>query len=103
MNHKLTHLNLGIDIYRVIVECPDEFQFLQTESSFMLITHEEAIQKSFPKPLENYIDKMKNHKIFFLFDFIHISYVKKIAKNYCFDKKNIYICINFYDEDTEKY
>ena len=59
VNHKLTHLNLGIDIYRVIVECPDEFQFFADREQFVPITHEEAIQKSFPKPLENYIDKMK--------------------------------------------
>lgn len=59
MNHKLTHLNLGIDIYRVIVECPDEFQFFADREQFVLITHEEAIQKSFPKPLENYVNKIK--------------------------------------------
>lgn len=59
VNHKLTHLNLVIDIYRVIVECPDEFQFFADREQFVLITHEEAIQKSFPKPLENYVNKIK--------------------------------------------
>ena len=53
--HKLTHKNLTIQIKHVVLESKDIFTEFATENGFISINEEESHQKSFPKPLENYL------------------------------------------------
>lgn len=53
--HKLTHKNLTILISHVKLESQEVFEDFAKEHSFTIVTEEEAHQKSFPKPLENYL------------------------------------------------
>ncbi|QDP84481.1 A/G-specific adenine glycosylase [Chryseobacterium sp. SNU WT5] len=53
--HKLTHKNLSIQINHVVLESKEIFTEFSTENNFMISNEEEAHQKSFPKPLENYL------------------------------------------------
>lgn len=55
INHKLTHKNLSITIYKVELNSKKDLELYASENSFMIINKEESHQKSFPKPLENYI------------------------------------------------
>ena len=55
INHKLTHKNLSITIYKVELNSKKDLELYASENGFMIINKEESHQKSFPKPLENYI------------------------------------------------
>ena len=53
--HKLTHKNLTVNIYRVILHKEEIFKNFALENRFIITDLEESHQKSFPKPLENYL------------------------------------------------
>lgn len=53
--HKLTHKNLSISFSHVKLESEKIFQDFAKKHSFIVVSEEEAHQKSFPKPLENYL------------------------------------------------
>lgn len=55
--HKLTHRNLSIDIYYAEVSSMQELENFAKEYSFEIMDRVEAEQKSFPKPLQDYIEK----------------------------------------------
>lgn len=57
MKHKLTHRNLTIDIYYIDWEDFSEFETFAKNNNFLIISKNEAEQKSFPKPLQDYIEK----------------------------------------------
>lgn len=56
--HKLTHKNLTIHIYKV--EMPDfkNFEKFAKIENFIITSLGDSHQKSFPKPLENYLSKL---------------------------------------------
>lgn len=54
--HKLTHKKLSITIHRIILEDRKCLELFANENSYSIIHKNEAEQKSFPKPLQNYID-----------------------------------------------
>ena len=58
--HKLTHKNLTVNIYRVILHKEEIFKKFAEENGFVIIDLEESHQKSFPKPLENYLKWIEN-------------------------------------------
>lgn len=59
--HKLTHKNLSIVINHIVVESREMMEIFAGENGFMIVNEEEAHQKSFPKPLENYLaDRFKS-------------------------------------------
>ncbi len=53
--HKLTHKNLTVQIYKVVLNSEEIFINFALENGFTAIDLEESHQKSFPKPLENYL------------------------------------------------
>ena len=53
--HKLTHKNLTVNIYKVILHKEEIFKNFAEENGFIITDLEESHQKSFPKPLENYM------------------------------------------------
>ena len=53
--HKLTHKNLTVNIYKVILHKEEIFKNFALENGFIITDLEESHQKSFPKPLENYL------------------------------------------------
>ena len=55
INHKLTHKNLSITIYKVEMSSKKDLELYASENGYMIINKEESHQKSFPKPLENYL------------------------------------------------
>lgn len=57
LKHKLTHRNLTIDIYYIDWENFSEFEDFAKNNNFLIIHKNEAEQKSFPKPLQDYIEK----------------------------------------------
>ena len=57
IHHKLTHKNLEIVISEVSLNNKKDFQKFSEENQFLIITYEESHQKSFPKPLENFLKK----------------------------------------------
>ena len=57
IHHKLTHKNLEIVISEVSLKNKKDFQKFSEENQFLIITYEESHQKSFPKPLENFLKK----------------------------------------------
>lgn len=61
--HKLTHKNLTIHIHKVTLKSKKAFDKFAAENEFTPITFEDSHQKSFPKPLENYLNS--NFKIEF--------------------------------------
>lgn len=60
--HKLTHKNLTIHINKVALPSKKIFKNFATEENFIAITFEDSHQKSFPKPLENYLASVFNKK-----------------------------------------
>lgn len=56
INHKLTHLNLTINIEKVSLDSRKIFEGFAEEKGFQITNFEGFHKKSFPKPLENYID-----------------------------------------------
>ncbi|WP_263602551.1 A/G-specific adenine glycosylase [Chryseobacterium sp. PET-29] len=55
VHHKLTHKNLSIEIYNVEVDSEEAWNNFIAENDYMISDYESSHQKSFPKPLENYI------------------------------------------------
>lgn len=55
INHKLTHKNLTIDITNVIVESQLEFDDFVKQNNYIVLSLDSSQEKSFPKPLETYI------------------------------------------------
>ncbi|WP_417430321.1 A/G-specific adenine glycosylase [Halpernia sp.] len=64
ISHKLTHKNLKITINDV--QCPDLkiFKKYAKETNFEISDFEESKQKSFPKPLQSYLEKMEKKEDF---------------------------------------
>lgn len=55
VNHKLTHKNLSIEIFNVEVDSETVWENFIAENQYLIINVEASHDKSFPKPLENYI------------------------------------------------
>ncbi|UMQ41781.1 A/G-specific adenine glycosylase [Chryseobacterium sp. Y16C] len=55
VNHKLTHKNLSIEIFNVEVDSEEVWKNFTAENDFIVTDVEGAHERSFPKPLENYI------------------------------------------------
>lgn len=56
--HKLTHKNLKIHLYKVILPNHSLLKNFAKKEGFSITTREESHQKSFPKPLENYLAQL---------------------------------------------
>jgi A/G-specific adenine glycosylase len=57
IHHKLTHKNLEINIVKILVSSKKCLENFAQEHYFMVTDYEKSHQKSFPKPLENYLKK----------------------------------------------
>lgn len=57
VHHKLTHKNLKISISKVILLDKMSFEKYAQKHQFQITDYESSHQKSFPKPLENYLKK----------------------------------------------
>lgn len=55
INHKLTHKNLGIEIFNVEVDSEKVWEDFIAENNYIITDAEGSHERSFPKPLENYI------------------------------------------------
>lgn len=55
VNHKLTHKNLNIEIFNVEVDSEEVWENFTAENDFIVTDVEGSHERSFPKPLENYI------------------------------------------------
>ncbi len=55
IHHKLTHKNLEIEIFDVEVTSPSVWKTLTSSNQYIISDFENFHEKSFPKPLENYI------------------------------------------------
>ena len=58
--HKLTHKNLTVDIYKVILDSERIFKKYAEENGFAITNLGDSHRKSFPKPLENYLKWIEN-------------------------------------------
>jgi A/G-specific adenine glycosylase len=56
VNHKLTHKNLSIEIFNVEVDSEIVWKDFIAKNDLIVINVEGSHEKSFPKPLENYIE-----------------------------------------------
>ena len=61
INHKLTHKNLTIEISNVEVASEPAWNNFIAQNQYLITDFEASHEKSFPKPLENYIQN-KNQK-----------------------------------------
>lgn len=55
VQHKLTHKNLSIEIFNVEVDSEDVWKTFIDKNDYIITNVENSHEKSFPKPLENYI------------------------------------------------
>lgn len=55
INHKLTHKNLSIEIFNVEVDSEQIWKNFTIENDYLITDVESSHERSFPKPLENYI------------------------------------------------
>lgn len=55
INHKLTHKNLSIEIFNVEVDSEKVWEDFIAENNYIITDAEGSHERSFPKPLENYI------------------------------------------------
>ncbi|MGI9650759.1 A/G-specific adenine glycosylase [Chryseobacterium sp. RLHN22] len=55
INHKLTHKNLSIEIFNVEVDSEKVWEDFIAENNYIITDVEGSHERSFPKPLENYI------------------------------------------------
>lgn len=63
IEHQLTHLKLQIDIQKVILLNVEMFEKFSQTQEFMIVSGDVLNEKSFPKPLENFILKcLKENK-----------------------------------------
>src|SRR5690606_8825444 len=53
--HKLSHRNLSIDFVDVFPENRKEFEELALTGGYQIVSLQDSLLYSFPKPLENYI------------------------------------------------
>lgn len=58
VKHKLTHKNLTITIYNIQIETVKDYSAIAKRLQMQSISREESHLKSFPKPLENFIDAL---------------------------------------------
>lgn len=65
VNHKLTHKNLSIEIFNVEVESEEAWNNFMSNNQFIITDFEGSHERSFPKPLENYIESY--HKAYGMF------------------------------------
>lgn len=56
--HKLTHKNLTITISSVYLENSTDFEQIKNEQNLISLKLEDFQQKSFPKPLESFLEKL---------------------------------------------
>jgi A/G-specific adenine glycosylase len=56
VNHKLTHKNLSIEIFNVEVDSEAVWEGFINENNYIITDFESSHERSFPKPLENYIE-----------------------------------------------
>lgn len=56
LKHKLTHRNLTITVHHVELNSKKVLENFALENDFLITDFENAHQKSFPKPLENYLN-----------------------------------------------
>lgn len=65
INHKLTHKNLSIEIFNVEVDSEEVWRNFIAENEYIITNVESSHDKSFPKPLENYIQNYQTaYRIF---------------------------------------
>lgn len=57
IHHKLTHRNLTIDIVYIKVNSRKKFEDLSKQNHYQIFNDQTSEQKSFPKPLQNYLEK----------------------------------------------
>lgn len=55
VSHKLTHKNLSIEIFNVEVDSESAWQNFIAQNNYIITDVEGSHERSFPKPLENYI------------------------------------------------
>ncbi len=55
ITHKLTHKNLSIEIFKVEIDSEEVWNDFIAENQYMVTDAQASHDKSFPKPLENYI------------------------------------------------
>lgn len=58
MQHKLTHKNLALRFHHLKLEEEAAFLEFAAAQGFIVVNYEGSLQKSFPKPLENYLRKL---------------------------------------------
>lgn len=58
IKHKLTHKNLSITIAKIELNSKIKFETFAKENDFSIINKENSVEKSFPKPLENYLENL---------------------------------------------
>lgn len=58
IKHKLTHKNLSITITKVVLNSKISFEKFANDNGLSIINKEISSQKSFPKPLENYLESL---------------------------------------------
>ena len=63
ISHKLTHKNLNIKICILNIEDNKIFEQFQKDSHLTIISFQNFHKKSFPKPLENFLEKILNNFI----------------------------------------
>lgn len=56
--HKLTHKNLNITIYSVFLDNEKDFKQFKNEQNFISLKIEDFHQKSFPKPLQSFLEQL---------------------------------------------
>ena len=61
IKHKLTHKNMEIQIYHVKLNSQEKFEYLAKKEGFLIVDFDESQNKSFPKPLENYLKQCFLH------------------------------------------
>lgn len=64
IHHKLTHKNLMIEIFNVEVDSQSAWESFIAENHYLITDDAGSHERSFPKPLENYI-RSKNEELFF--------------------------------------
>jgi A/G-specific adenine glycosylase len=64
VHHKLTHKNLMIEIFNVEVDSQSAWENFTAENEYLVTDDAGSHERSFPKPLENYI-RSKNEELFF--------------------------------------
>ncbi|MBW8523304.1 A/G-specific adenine glycosylase [Chryseobacterium chendengshani] len=64
INHKLTHKNLFIKIFNVEVDSEQAWKNFTFQNDYMITNVENSHERSFPKPLENYI---QNYEVAYKF------------------------------------